>query len=425
MGHYLNPGSAGFSAVLNNDIYVDKTALIAFMNRQIDAGCGLVCHTRPRRFGKTVSVMMLSAYYSYGASAAALFEKLAVANPPVADNETAHQQNIEDFRRHLNQYDVISWDIVKFMYYVDDVPHQLCSVMAQRTMAELMETFPDVAPEQELTLLERLEAVSQKTGRRFIVLIDEWDAPLRETTDEALLAQYLAFLREFFGSEASERCIAGAYLTGILPMPRIDGQPALRGFNEISMLTSKPLADCIGFTETEVRRICREHQLDFGEMQRWYGGYRTGGAEPICNPFSVLWAAEFRTCDPYWAATASEVALRRLIELPFDGLAEAILHLLQGDSQSVSTQGFSGVPWNVRSRDDVLTLLIHYGYLGFDASDSHVFLPNKDAKYSFLQAIRRSSVPVFRVEHRRREEVKQRQEREERRKRWETGQWRE
>ena len=149
--------------------------------------------------------MMLSAYYSYGASAAALFEKLAVANPPVADNETAHQQNIEDFRRHLNQYDVISWDIVKFMYYVDDVPHQLCSVMAQRTMAELMETFPDVAPEQELTLLERLEAVSQKTGRRFIVLIDEWDAPLRETTDEALLAQYLAFLREFFGSEASER----------------------------------------------------------------------------------------------------------------------------------------------------------------------------------------------------------------------------
>lgn len=423
MGHYLNPGSAGFTAVLNNDIYVDKTELIAFMNQQIDAGRGLVCHTRPRRFGKTVAVMMLSAYYSHGASSATLFEKLAVVHSRAADSETAHRQNIEDFRRHLNQYDVISWDIIKFMYYACDAPHQLCSVMAQRTMAELMEAFPDVAPDRELTLLERLEAVSQKTGRKFIVLIDEWDALLRETTDEALLAQYFAFLQGLFGSEASARCIAGAYLTGILPVPRIDGRPALCGFNEISMLASKPLADCIGFTETEVRRICRERQLEFGEMRCWYEGYRTGGAEPIYNPVTVLLAAEFRTFDAYWAATESEEALRRLIELPVDGLAEAVLHLLQGDSLSVCTQEFSGVPWDVRSRDDVLTLLIHYGYLGFEASDSRVFLPNKDAKCAFLQAIRRSSVAVFRAEQRRREAMRQRQEREERRKRWEMQSW--
>ena len=67
MGHFLNPGNDGFAAVLKNDVYVDKTELIAFMNRRLGSSKNLVCSTRPRRFGKTFAAMMLSAYYSRGA----------------------------------------------------------------------------------------------------------------------------------------------------------------------------------------------------------------------------------------------------------------------------------------------------------------------------------------------------------------------
>ncbi len=395
MGHFLNPGNDGFAAVLKNDVYVDKTELIAFMNRRLGSSKNLVCSTRPRRFGKTFAAMMLSAYYSRGADSAALFRHLAIANPPATDPEAVREQKLADYRKHLNQYDVIFWDIVKFTSYCPDDINRLIRVIEERTAEELLEEFPGLVPNETQSLSEKLSVIRRKTGRKFLFLIDEWDVLLRESTDDALLTQYLAFLKELFTSEAAAHYLAGAYLTGILPLPRIDGRPALPGFTEISMISPGEFAGCVGFTEKEVKTLCEAQGLDFKDMQRWFDGYRLKDAGPVYNPVSVMDSIEAGACGDHWSATETHAALQHFIELPIDGLAKAVLELFNGKSLPVDPQHGTNIPWKLCHLDDVLTLLVHLGYLGFDSVTSHVFVPNLDVQQTFRRAILDSVLPLF------------------------------
>lgn len=94
MGRYLNPGNVGFQEVLNSEIYVDKTELIHFTNSKIFTIQKNICVSRPRRFGKSMTANMLSAYYSCGCDSEKLFCNLKIAED-------------KDFRKYLNKYNVI------------------------------------------------------------------------------------------------------------------------------------------------------------------------------------------------------------------------------------------------------------------------------------------------------------------------------
>ena len=94
MGIYLNPGNEQFAVSVNSELYVDKTELIKYTNSRIGKDRPLICSSRPRRFGKTMAVTMLSAYYSKGCHSEKLFAGLKIS------------QN-EFFKAHLNKYNVI------------------------------------------------------------------------------------------------------------------------------------------------------------------------------------------------------------------------------------------------------------------------------------------------------------------------------
>ena len=277
MGIYLNPPSDGFRAILKRGMYVDKSELIAYTNSVLESDRMLTCFSRPRRFGKSFSARMLSAYYSSEAESETLFEDLKIA----------HGKNGR-FREYLNQCDVLFLDITSFISTAEDIEETVNDIQRE-VIEELREAFPGCIREGVKALSKALLQIHSKTGKKFFVIIDEWDALFREAKDnEKVQHAYIQLLRSLFKSSQTSQMIIGAYMTGILPVKKYGTQSALTDFCEFTMLEPGPLAEFAGFTEDEVRDLCKEYGLDFDEARRWYDGYYFDKTRHIYNPKSII-----------------------------------------------------------------------------------------------------------------------------------------
>lgn len=228
------------------------------------------------------------------------------------------------------------------------------------------------------------------TGNKLIMIIDEWDAPIREAGNRPdLQREYLEFLRSLFkNSGTTDKIFAGAYMTGILPIKKDGSQSAISDFEEYSMIKSRQFGQYVGFTEWEVRKLCQDSGVDFARMKQWYDGYRFRKAESVYNPNSVMKAIQNDDFDSYWTQTSAAESLMGYINLDFDGLGRTVAELIGGVEANVDTYGFSNDLVTFRNRDDVLTLLIHLGYLAYDEETRKARIPNEEIRLEFARAIR-------------------------------------
>ena len=375
MGRFVNPDNSAFQAALNSRIYVDKTGLIACMNNILDSTDAYICNSRPRRFGKSYAANMLAAYYSKGASSEEMFSKLDIGKTP-------------DFKRHLNKYDVIHIDIQWFLTNCDD-KDKVVGYITKIVLDELKDVYPDILPSEVLSLPDALSRVRNKTGRKFVIIIDEWDVLIRdEAANKKVQDDYIRFLRSMFKEIEPTKYIQLAYLTGILPIKKERTQSALNNFREYSMLNAGPLASYIGFTENEVKELCRVYNKDFTEVKRWYDGYQLG-AYQVYNPNAVVNTMIDGNFQSYWSATASYDSIVPLINMDFDGLKTSIIEMLSGASVDVDVASFQNDISNIVNKDDVLTYLIHMGYLAYSADSKMAFVPNEEIRQELLRATRR------------------------------------
>jgi hypothetical protein len=317
---------------------------------------------------------MMIAYYSKGADSRELFTGLNISKAT-------------DYEKHLNVHNVIYLDVASFMVRVRDVS-LVVDLMQQRVIEELRSLYPDAVRSEENVLADALADVNQKTGEKFIVIIDEWDAIFREKKlDKELQGQYVNFLRGMFKSGQSATFIELAYLTGILPIKRYKSESALNNFEEFTMTDAGGLAEYVGFTEDEVRTLCDEYHMDYEEARQWYDGYSFFELEPVYGPNSLVQAMRCHQYRSYWTDTASYNSLTNLIVMNFDGLKDGILQMLAGERIAVNVTTFENDMTAFYSRDDVLTLLIHFGYLAYDRRGK-AYIPSEEVKASFYKAIR-------------------------------------
>lgn len=375
MGTYLNVGNAGFSSV-RKGLYVDKTGMISFINQTLGTKDKLTCVSRPRRFGKSFAAQMLCAYYDKSCDSRKLFEGLEISKD-------------DSFETYLNQYDVIYLDITGFIsraFIKGDLPNVVINLQNEVT-AELEAAYPEA--ERCGSLPDMLYQISQATGQKFIFIIDEWDALFREAKDDKfLLDSYIQLLRGLFkDSGKTDRMIEAAYMTGILPIKRYGSQSAVSDFREYTMLAPRKLAKYTGFTEAETAWLCKEYGVDFSEMKRWYDGYSFSRIKSVYNPNSVIEAVKNEEFGSYWARTETYESLKIYIELNEDGLKEAVVQMLGGESIPIETETFQNDMTNIKRKDDVLTLLIHLGYLAYDAERKRVFIPNEEVKQEFIRTV--------------------------------------
>lgn len=380
MGSYLNPGSERFQNSLRSQIYIDKTLLIAQMNRSVRTEQKYICVSRPRRFGKSMAADMLSAYYGAGEDASVLFDELKISKE-------------ESYKEHLNRYDVIKINMQEFLSATHDVDEML-EMIKKYISFDLLEQYENVRVRDEKNFIQIMKDIFANTKRPFVILIDEWDCLFREyAQDTEAQKKYLDFLRAWLKDQPY---VALAYMTGILPIKKYGTHSALNMFTEYSMTNPRKLAEYFGFTGEEVRRLCAEYQMSFEEARAWYDGYELvteniAGEEihSMYSPKSVVDAMLSHTFDTYWNQTETYEALKIYIQMNLDGLKDTVIKMLAGESVSVDISGFSNDMTTFHCADDVFALLIHLGYLTYNRKNRCISIPNKEVGEVYMTSIKR------------------------------------
>lgn len=409
MGMYLDPGNESFRKAINSDIYIDKTGLIEVLNKNIGKEHCYFAVSRARRFGKSMAAGMLDAYYSMGCESREMFASYKISESP-------------DFDKHLNKYHVLHFDMAAFLNEANIYRLRMESLsdsaddgessrirmysnpinlMNDTILKEFRDTYPEWMDQEIMTIPKAVEKVWRSDGHPFVIIIDEWESVIREAKDDKdLIMDYLKYLRGFFKTEESKQFLALGYITGILPIKKFDGESAMNNFTEYTMISPKDLAPFFGFTEDEAAWLnAGKNYMDIEEIRKWYDGYRmsyvnvtpTGRNRVnlhMYNPNSLVDAYTFGECESYWKNTGAFGGLNHYIAMNMDGMKDAVITMLAGEEYPVDTGTYQNDLTSFRSKDDVLTALIHMGYLGYNPAAKCAFIPNEEVRDIFESAIK-------------------------------------
>ncbi len=371
MGIYLNPGNDLFFEAINSDIYIDKSMLIDITNKSLRTTNKHICISRPRRFGKSMAANMLTAYYSRGCDSTDLFKNLAISKT-------------EDFEKHLNKYNVIKFDARDFTSDASG-GKEMTQKLIKSLKRDLLKEYGNMDFPEDFTIQEMLKEIYAENRVPFVFIIDEWDCVFRVFKNDTEGQQYyLDFLRNLL---KEKEYVALDYATGIFPVKKYGEHSALNMYHEFSINDAAPYSEFMGFTEKETEALCQKYSLSFDEMKEWYNGYLVDGI-PMYNPQSVVLACSRKKFSNYWTKTETFEALKVFIQLDMDGLRDSVIRMISGEKVRVNTEKFQNDMTTFSSADDVITLLIHLGYLTYDNSTNEAWIPNKEVGQEFINCIK-------------------------------------
>ncbi|MEI3326840.1 MAG: AAA family ATPase [Thomasclavelia sp.] len=375
MGIYLNPGNTEFQRALNSEIYVDKSLLIEYTNRIINTNMQNICVSRPRRFGKSTDARMIAAYYDQSCDSSKLFKDLKIAKN-------------KEYQKHLNKYNVILLNMQSFLSKTNNIEKML-ELLTRLLVREIKMEYLKLDLFDETNLSLTLDDVYIQIKQSFIIIIDEWDCIFREYQgDKKAQEKYLDFLRDLLKDKPY---VSLCYMTGILPIKKYGTHSALNMFKEVSMINPTPLEAFMGFTDKEVEELCKEYDIEYKEMKTWYDGYHLSKEVSVYNPRSVVYAIMDRKFSNYWTSTETYEALKIYIDMNYDGLKDDVIRLLSYERVAINPNKFQNDMTTFASKDDILTLLVHLGYLGYDNINKEVYIPNNEVISSFIDSIESSN----------------------------------
>ena len=325
-----------------------------------------------------MAAKMLCAYYDKSCDSRELFSGLK------AEQDAS-------FETYLNRYYVIYVDMTDFTTKYRG-ERDIVKRIQNRIINDILSEFPHVNRDDDDDLMDILFRITGSTGERFVMIVDEWDAILREVgTDEYIATAYVDLLRRLFKGSGSCDVFAGAYLTGILPIKKYNTESALNNFCEYSMVDPAFMASCFGFTEDEVMALAKKHNASMENLKMWYDGYNIGSERSIYNPYSVMKALQRGVCKSFWTTTGAYDSVITYIQMNYDGLKDDVIRMLAGERVYVDTTECCNDMSVIRSRNDVLTVLIHLGYLAHDDDKKLCYIPNKEVGDEFLNAVEDTS----------------------------------
>ena len=373
MGTYINPGNENLKIDINSKIFVDKSLFIGKISEFINTDSRFICVSRPRRFGKTRIGNLMKAYFSKGCDSREIFLKLKIANDPC-------------FGENLNKFNVLSIDM-GFFYNNSEDKNDVLKNLRIHLLRDFRKEFPNIGFDDQASIAEMILQTYDETNTQFVIIIDEYDTLIREKVSLDLVERYRSILNALFKSEQLSKTIALAYLTGILPVIKDKIQSKLNNFNiQSTMLMPWGFEKFFGFTKEETESLCSEYGMSFEECENWYDGYKIGDIS-IYNPNSVVTAMMAHEYDNYWQKTGSYEVVSDYIKLDFDGTRRAVADMLAGNEVKVNVKNFKNLLSEIKTKDDVLTYLIHLGYVNYNKATGLCRIPNKEIREEWEAAI--------------------------------------
>ena len=372
MGIYLNPDNKGFKITLAANIYVDKSMLISELNKFIDQGNQYICVSRPRRFGKTIATNMLCAYYSKGCDSKEIFDKLKISKA-------------ENYEKYLNKLNFIWIDVASEYQNARDKSNMLDKLTAF-VKSEFVQQFSNIDFSLCESIADCMLRVYAATNETFVIILDEYDCLVRDQFGTHLFADYLEFLNGLFKSNTLKPAISLAYITGILPVVRDRVQSKLNNFREYTILNAYELAEFVGFTEKEVKPLCKKYKIDFATCKREYDGYTQNGFE-IYNPESVVMCMQTKEFGNFWGKTSTYKVITDRLKHNYKGMKDDVIRLISGEEIKVDVEMYLNTMTDFDVKDDVFTYLIHLGYLAYDNKKSTCRIPNFEVRKEWHRAM--------------------------------------
>ncbi len=387
MGVFVNPSIESFEENLNADIFVDKSLLIKELNQIVCTTNKYLCVSRPRRFGKTMAENMLCAYYGRNHDTSHIFNNLKIGK----DEEAR-----EKYLKYLNAFNVLKIDCQSV--WTSRMEKPFMQAMNDFVNEELIAEFPEVSLSNDNSVATNILKIYNETKVKFVIFFDEYDMPVRYQLKESEFQEYLDFLVSLFKSSIMAPAVALGYMTGILPIIKDKFQSKLNNFTPVTIIYPGQYTDFTGFTKEEVKDLCAEYDVDYKECEDWFDGYKftynrridnkwVTFSQSIFNPYAIVNAIQSREFHSYWNGTGSYLSIKDYITYNFDGTKDDVVRMLSGQEVDINVTSFCNSLTDFRTRNDVFTYLIHLGYLAYNKEEETCYIPNKEIRQEWKNAI--------------------------------------
>lgn len=348
--------------------YIDKTS---FIKEWWDSGDSVTLITRPRRFGKTLSMSMVEHFFSVAyAESGELFKELSIWKE-------------EKYRSLQGTYPVISLSFanIKEKDYLT-ARKKICQLLAKlyaeyaflpdsgllhKTDIDYFNRISEIMDDSDATLAlyQLSDYLYRYYGKRVIILLDEYDTPMQEAYVDGYWDELAAFTRSLFNSTfKTNPWLERGIMTGIT---RISKESIFSDLNNLKVVTttSDEYADYFGFTEKEVFAALDEYgfSVEKPAVKRWYDGFIFGKCRDIYNPWSILNFLDTGRLTSYWANTSSNSLVGKLLREGSYRIKERFETLLRGES--IKTAIDEQIVYNRLDESEraIWSLLLASGYL--------------------------------------------------------------
>jgi len=393
-------GESDFKTIITeNGYFVDKSLFI----KDVVDGAKVLLFTRPRRFGKTLNLGMLSYFYDNAEDNSKLWTNLKIASETdIMQKQGKHPVIYMTFKDVKNKV----WegclrdmqDIV--LYLTESFRLILNSESISNSDKDLFQRILSRTADKvdyERSLKRLLQALYQYYQVKPVILIDEYDTPIIEGYFNGYYNEIIDFMHNFLsGALKDDKCLEKAVLTGIL---RVSKESIFSGLNNI-MVCSISVAyagDKFGFTEDEVKELLTYYDdvSSLTEVKQWYDGYNFGNVE-IYNPWSILSYCSLKDLSCHWVNTASNTLLKELCHKADEDVKLEIEVLTQGGFIQKTINDnivFADID---KDPDALWNFLLHCGYLRYDnlfidphdkTKKADLSIPNSEISGVFLQDI--------------------------------------
>lgn len=374
MGIYLN-STAPFEAykiVASDRYFVDKSMLLEELIPSIDREQRFLCITRPRRFGKTVMANMVAAYFGKAADSRSVFGQLAIAQS-------------SRYEEYINQYDIIYIDFSRLPESCQTYEEYIRRIK-MGIKKDLFAEFPEITLEKRMSLWDIFATIFQKTNRKFMFIMDEWDAVFHMPfVSQKERREYLLFLKNLLKDQVY---VALAYMTGILPIAKYSAASELNMFVEYNMATRERFSSYFGFSEGEVDTLFQIYsditprpRITRQDLKIWYDGYCTASGEQLYNPRSIICALSDNQLGSYWTGSGPYDEIFYYIKGNIDEVREDFILMVSGEHIEARIQEYAATAEQLTTKNEIYSAMVIYGLLTYE--DGEVFIPNRELMYKY------------------------------------------